>query len=90
LNHIFDEAQKEKKLEHKPKPHRFRHTFVRILLEHGVPVEDVALLAGDTVDVIVKYYSKWVPERQERRRSRLQDAFSDKPKLLVVPKRLSA
>jgi len=90
LKHIFDEAQKEKKLEHKPKPHRFRHTFVRILLEHGVPVEDVALLAGDTVDVIVKYYSKWVPERQERRRSRLQDAFSDKPKLLVVPKRLSA
>jgi integrase len=90
LNHIFDEAQKEKKLEHKPKPHRFRHTFIRILLEHGVPVEDVALLAGDSVDVIVKYYSKWMPERQERLRNRLQDAFSDKPKLLVLSKRQSA
>jgi integrase len=90
LNHIFDEAQKEKKLEHKPKPHRFRHTFIRILLERGVQVEDVALLAGDSVDVIVKYYSKWMPERQERLRNCLQNAFSDKPKLLVVPKRRSA
>ena len=64
--------------------------MIRILLEHGVPVEDVALLAGDSVDVIVKYYSKWMPERQERLRKCLQDAFSDKPKLLVVPKRQSA
>jgi hypothetical protein len=59
-------------------------------LERGVQVEDVALLAGDTVDVIVKYYSKWMPERQERLRNCLQNAFSDKPKLLVVPKRQSA
>ncbi len=33
----------------KPMPHRFRHTFVRILLERsGVTVRDVAELLGDT------------------------------------------
>ena len=28
-------------------PHRFRHTFARILLQRGVPVADVADLFGD-------------------------------------------
>jgi len=63
-------------------------TFVRILLEKGVPVEDVAELAGDSVDVIVKYYSKWMPERQERLRNILKD--DNKPNLVVGPKRRSA
>ena len=30
-----------------PTPHRFRHTFARMLLEKGVPVADVADLLGD-------------------------------------------
>ena len=30
-----------------PTPHRFRHTFARILLQKGVPVADVADLQGD-------------------------------------------
>jgi len=28
--------------EERPTPHRFRHTFARILLQRGVPVADVA------------------------------------------------
>jgi hypothetical protein len=53
---------------------------VRILLEAGVPVEDVATLAGDTVAVIERYYSKWIRSRQARLTRILQDAFADKPK----------
>jgi integrase len=43
-----------------PTPHRFRHTFVRILLEKGVPIADVAELVGDTEDVVRRHYAKWV------------------------------
>jgi integrase len=33
--------------EEPPTPHRFRHTFARLLLQKGVPVADVADLLGD-------------------------------------------
>ena len=36
--------------EEKATPHRFRHTFVRILLEKGLPVGDVAELMGHRGD----------------------------------------
>lgn len=65
-------------------PHRFRYTFIRILLEYGVPVPDVAELAGDTEEVIWKYYAKWVPERQNRLTNILKEAFEQKPRLIVV------
>src|SRR5262249_717469 len=42
LERVFDLAQKDVKLEHKPVPHRLRHTFVRVLLAHGVSARDVA------------------------------------------------
>ena len=58
-----------------PVPHRFRHTFVRILLEKGVPIADVAELAGDTEAVLRKHYAKWVPGRQARLTKILQEAF---------------
>lgn len=67
-----------------PTHHRFRHTFVRILLERGVPVGTVAELLGDTEEVVRKAYSKWVPGRQERVRAVLQEAFSDRPRLTRV------
>jgi len=38
----------------------FRHTSVRILLERGVTVGDVAELVGDTERVLVRYYSRWI------------------------------
>jgi site-specific recombinase XerD len=68
----------------KATPHRFRHTFARILLEKGVEEADVAELIGDTVEMVRKYYSKWVKTRQLRLSRILQDAFEDKPQPRVV------
>jgi integrase len=62
-------------------PHRFRHTFVRMMLERGVPVAEVADLTGDDEKTIRKHYARWVPERQARLTRILQEAFRDKPRL---------
>jgi site-specific recombinase XerD len=70
--------------EDSPTPHRFRHTFVRILLEKGVPTADVATLIGDTEQVLLTFYAKWVPGRQDRLSKLLQDAFEDKPRPKLV------
>jgi integrase len=71
-----------------PTSHRFRHTFVRILLEKGVPVADVAELIGDTEQVVRKHYAKWVAGRQARLTKILKEAFDERPKpKLVVMKR---
>ena len=61
-------------------PHRLRYTFVRVLLEKGVPIADVAELIGDTEEIVRKHYAKWVPERQARLTSILQQAFAEKPR----------
>lgn len=51
----------------RPTPHRFRHTFARILLERdGVTVRDVAELLGNTEQMVRKHYAAWIPERQDR------------------------
>jgi integrase len=68
----------------RPTPHRFRHTFARILLQRGVSLQDVADLLGNTEAVVRKSYSAWVPERQTRITRILQEAFSDKPRPNVV------
>lgn len=62
-----------------PVPHRFRHTFARILLQDGVGVTDVADLLGDTEKVVRLHYAAWVPERQARLTQILQNAFENKP-----------
>src|SRR5579863_1117271 len=72
------------KFEEPPTPHRFRHTFARILLQRGVPVADVADLLGDDEKTVREHYSRWVPERQARLSRILTDAFEDKPKPKVV------
>jgi len=72
--------------EEPPHPHRFRHTFVRILLEHGVSPRDVAELIGDTEEMVLRHYARWVPERQARLTLILQGALSAK----VAPPRLVA
>jgi integrase len=59
LTKIFEVAGPWKE---RPTPHRFRHTFVRILLQRGVKIDTVAELAGDTVEMIRKHYATWVPE----------------------------
>ena len=66
--------------EEPPTPHRFRHTFARILLQRGVPVADVADLLGGDEKTVREHYSRWVPERQARLTKILKDAFDDKPK----------
>jgi integrase len=70
--------------EEPPTPHRFRHTFARILLEKGVPVADVADLLGDDEKTVREHYARWVPERQARLTRILQDAFDGRPKLTEI------
>ena len=65
-------------------PHRFRHTFARILLQKGVPVADVADLLGDDEKTVREHYARWVPERQARLTRILQDAFDGRPKLTAI------
>lgn len=81
LRIIFDLAGP---FEEKPTPHRFRHTFVRILLEKGVPIADVAELVSDTEAIVRKHYSRFVKTRQDRLTKILQDAFENKPKPTLV------
>jgi integrase len=76
--------------EEPPTPHRFRHTFARILLQRGVPVADVADLLGDDEKTVREHYSRWVPERQARLTKILKDAFDDKPKPKLVAIRAGA
>ncbi|MEO8596445.1 MAG: tyrosine-type recombinase/integrase [Candidatus Solibacter sp.] len=69
-----------------PTAHRFRHTFVRILLQRRVPLAMVSELTGDTEQMIRRFYSGWVTERQDTVREVLQAAFADVPKgANVVP-----
>src|SRR5262249_15189447 len=70
---------------HKPTPHRFRHTFARILLQRGVPVRDVADLLGNTEAICRKHYSAWIPERQARLTQILKDAFEDRLRPPAIP-----
>lgn len=87
LNKVWDMCGPWKE---KPTPHRFRHTFARILLQKpGVTVRDVAELLGNTEEMIRKHYGAWVPERQERLTRILREAFDDKPrpKLVAMPER---
>ena len=48
-----------------PHPHRFRHTFARRILESDLfTFRDLAELLGDKEETVRKYYSQWVPSRQ--------------------------
>src|SRR3984885_4910071 len=86
LNKVFELAGR---FEEPPTPHRFRHTFARILLQRGVPVADVADLLGDDEDTVREHYARWVPERQARLTNILQGAFTDKPRPKLVALRSS-
>ena len=81
LNKVFELAGE---FETTPTPHRFRHTFARMLLQRGVPVADVADLLGDDEETVREHYARWVPERQARLTNILKDAFDDKPRPKLV------
>ena len=69
------------KWEAKPTPHRFRHTFARVLLERpGITVQDVGELMGDSEQMIRKHYAAWIPGRQEKLTKILQEAFAETPR----------
>src|SRR4029077_11596998 len=71
--------------EETPTPHRFRHTFARILLQRaGVTVRDVAELLGNSEQMVRNHYAAWIPERQERLTAVLKAAFSERPKPNVI------
>jgi hypothetical protein len=79
----------------KPTPHRFRHTFARILLQKpGVTVREVAELLGDTEEMIRKHYGAWVPDPQGihphwRGRSKSKPYFVANPDLRSCPQPLT-
>jgi integrase len=69
----------------RPTPHRFRHTFARILLQKAnVTVRDLAELLGNTEEIVRKHYAAWVPERPARLTKILQEAFENKPRPKLV------
>jgi hypothetical protein len=53
---------------------------VRVLLEAGVNVANVAELIGDTEQMVRKHYSAWIPSRQAELTADLQKAFATKPR----------
>jgi integrase len=75
----------------KPTPHRFRHTFARLLLQtQGITVRNVAELLGNTEEQVRKRYAKWVPGRQDALSQVVRDGLKNAPKpqvMKVAPKR---
>jgi integrase/recombinase XerD len=59
--------------------HSMRHTFVFWCLNQDIPTEDIAMLIGDSVVVVAKYYSVWIHGRQERLTQRMVEALKNKP-----------
>jgi integrase len=82
LGRIWEQCAKEHgSWSSPPTHHRFRHTFVRILLQTGkMTFTQVAELLGDTEEMVRNHYGRWVPERQDALRAALQSAFATKPK----------
>lgn len=60
--------------------HRFRHTFVRRLLEQEVSPALVAELIGDTEQMVRRSYSGWIKSRQQAATQILEKAFADAPR----------
>jgi integrase len=72
--------------ETKPTPHRFRHTFVRLLLEKmlvdpAITLALIATLAGDSEEMIRNHYSGWMPNQQEMISKILSASYAKFPRL---------
>jgi integrase len=57
--------------------HRLRDTFAISLLLHGVPIERVAVLLGNSVRICERHYSPWVRSRQEQLESDMRNAWAN-------------
>ena len=60
--------------------HRFRHTFVRILLQNRIAPSIVARLIGDTEETVIQHSANWVPELQEVTTALTKEAFENRPR----------
>ena len=56
--------------------HCLRHSWAAFCLLSGLDVADVAMLLGDSVEVVADTYSGWIHGRQERLTARLQEALA--------------
>ncbi len=63
--------------------HRFRDTRAVELLMSGVPMDRVAAILGNSVEVCAKHYAPWVRERQQQLEEDVRRTFTPK----VVPMR---
>jgi len=43
--------------------HSRRHTFVFWALNAGFPTEDIAMLIGDSVEIVARHYVAWIAGR---------------------------
>jgi len=56
--------------------HRWRDAFAVNLLRHGVSLEDVAILLGNSIKVAEKHYAPWVKVRQDRLEEAVRRTFT--------------
>jgi site-specific recombinase XerD len=61
---------------HKAFIHNFRHSFATDLLTRGIPIEDVAILLGNSVKIVEKHYAHLVKARRERLEQRVRKLWS--------------
>jgi integrase len=80
LNKLNDVWRHCGPFEEKPTPHRFRHTFARILLENPeIPTRTIADLLGITEEILKKHYSKWMKGRHDSATQILKVAWGSRP-----------
>jgi integrase/recombinase XerC len=56
--------------------HRWRHTFITTLLSKGVPLSEVAAIAGNSPRIIEKNYNQWVQQRQQSINSAVRQTWA--------------
>jgi integrase len=56
--------------------HCLRHSFAVWCFMAGQTTEDVAMLLGDSVEVVARHYSQWIHGRQERLTERMKTALT--------------
>ena len=66
-------------------PHRFRHSLAAELLSHGVSVENVSAILGNTPAIVSRHYAQWIQSRQDALDAALQKTW-EQPKLALVKK----
>jgi integrase/recombinase XerD len=65
-------------------PHRFRHTLAVNMLNHGSSIEDVALVLGNSPQIVALHYSTFVTSRQERIAKEIEKTWARPAKLVRV------